>query len=107
MYIIANAGDETTVEFDASRAGDLPVGWSRDFLIYTTGWVKDGDMNTAEGNRVEPLPFHGMRSYPYDDSQSYPDDRQHRRYLKKYNTREVSTGEFRRAVVNHHSLAGN
>ncbi len=97
-YIITNAGDETTIEFDAGQLEDLPDGWSRDFLIYSTGWVKDGDLNTAEGNRVEPLPFHGMTRYPYDNSENYPDDREHRQYQKKYNTREVTDREFRRAV---------
>jgi len=99
QYIIANAGDETTIEFDATQMEELPDDWSRDFLIYSTGWVKDGDMNTAEGNRVEPLPFHGMTQYPYDSNESYPDDREHKRYQKKYNTREVTDQEFRRAVI--------
>ncbi len=97
-YIIANAGDETTIEFDASLLQELPRGWSRDYLIYSTGWVKDGDMNTAEGNRVGPLPFHGMTAYPYPDGQSYPDSPELRKYHKKYNTREVSDREFSRAV---------
>jgi hypothetical protein len=99
QYIIANAGDETTVKFDAAELNELPEGWRRDFLIYTVGWVKDGDMNTAKGNRVKPLPFHGMTRYPYDESESYPDDRETRRYQKKYNTREVTDREFRRAVI--------
>jgi hypothetical protein len=98
QYIIANAGDETTIEFDASQLQKLPVDWKRDFLIYSTGWVKDGDMNTAEGNRVEPLPFHGMSQYPYQSGESYPDNRENRRYHKKYNTRKVTDREFRRAV---------
>ncbi len=98
QYIIANAGDETTIEFDASHLEVLPEGWSRDFLIYSSGWVKDGDMNTAQGNRVGPLPFHGMTQYPYNNSESYPNDLELKQYHKKYNTREVTDQEFRRAV---------
>jgi hypothetical protein len=98
MYIIANAGDETTVEFDASKVGTPPDGWSRDFLIYTTGWVKDGDMNTATGNKVEPLPFHGMKQYPYGAEESYPTSPELEKYHRKYNTREVTDLEFRREV---------
>ena len=98
QYIITNAGDETTIEFNAAQLEELPDGWSRDFLIYSAGWVKDGDMNTAKGNRVEPLPFHGMTQYPYNNTESYPDDRELRQYHKKYNTREVTDREFRRAV---------
>jgi tetratricopeptide (TPR) repeat protein len=99
MYIIANAGDETTIEFDAGEAPPIPDGWSRDFLIYTTGWVKDGDMNTAEGNRVMPLPFHGMKRYPYGAGESYPDSPQLKSYHQTYNTREVDDRKFRREVA--------
>ncbi len=98
QYIIANAGDETTIEFDAEQLEALPGGWTRDFLIYSSGWVKDGDMNTAEGNRVEPLPFHGMTQYPYNSNESYPHNRENNAYHQKYNTREVTDHEFRRAV---------
>jgi hypothetical protein len=99
QYIIANAGDETTIQFDATGLKELPEGWQRDFLIYSVGWVKDGDMNTAEGHRVEPLPFHGMSRYPYDESESYPDDPELKQYHETYNTRKVTDQEFRRAVV--------
>ena len=98
-YIIANAGEETTINFDAGAAPPLPEGWSRDFLIYSVGWVKDGDMNTAEGNRVEPLPFHGMNSYPYGAEESYPDTPELRRYRQEYNTRTVTDEDFRRTLV--------
>jgi len=97
-YIIANAGDETTVEFDATSLDKLPEGWTRDFLVYSTGWVKDGDMNTATGNQVAPLPFHGMSQYPYENRDSYPDDPELRQFRLKYNTREVTDEAFRRAV---------
>ena len=64
QYIISNAGDETTLKFDAKKLPELKKGWKRDFLIHSVGWVKDGDINTAFGNSVLPLPFHGMSSYP-------------------------------------------
>ena len=50
-YIIANAGDEVTIEFDATQLPQLPPNWRRDFLIYSEGWVKDGDLNTANPER--------------------------------------------------------
>jgi tetratricopeptide (TPR) repeat protein len=99
MYVIKNAGDETTIEFDASSLPPLPEGWRRDFLIHSVGWVKDGDLNTANGQEVEPLPFHGMSSYPYAADESYPSDPDHKRYLKEYNTRRVDTREFTRAMM--------
>ncbi len=63
-YIISNAGDETSVKFDAEGLPELKEGWKRDFLIHSVGWVKDGDINTAFGSTVLPLPYHGMKSYP-------------------------------------------
>ncbi len=97
QYIIANAGDEVTIEFNANLP-ELPVGWTRDFIIYSVGWVKDGDMNTATGNTVLPLPFHGMSAYPY--TEQYPNDSFHINYNKKYNTRYVNSDQFSNTVRN-------
>ena len=89
MYVILNAGDEITVEFDASRLPELKPGWVRDFILYSDGWDKDGDINTLTSQTVEPLPFHGMSAYPYPDTEHYPDDEAHRQYRLEYNTRRV------------------
>ena len=89
MYVILNAGDEITVEFEASRLPTLKAGWVRDFILYSDGWDKDGDINTLTSQTVEPLPFHGMSSYPYPDTEHYPNDEVHRRYQLEYNTRRV------------------
>ena len=88
-YIIMGPGDETTIEFDAGLAPPLPEGWSRDFVIYSVGWIKDADLNTAYGGAVEPLPFHAMTRYPYDDTEGYPNDRMHRQFSEAYNTRRI------------------
>ncbi len=89
MYVILNAGDEITVGFDASRLPPLKTGWQRDFILYSDGWDKDGDINTLTSQTVEPLPFHGMSSYPYPSHEHYPDGEEHQRYRLKYNTRRV------------------
>lgn len=94
MYIIANAGDETTISFDATQLPKLKQGWKRDFLIYSVGWVKDGDLNTAKGQTVLPLPFHGMNSYPYEKNEHYPTSEMHKDYQRKYNNRKVGTYNF-------------
>jgi hypothetical protein len=83
-YVITNAGDETSVSFQAKGLPELKKGWKRDFLIHSVGWVKDGDINTALGNTVLPLPFHGMKSYPPSENDIYPKDAEHQRYLKEY-----------------------
>jgi hypothetical protein len=88
-YVIMAPGDETTLAFDARSASALPTGWTRDFLLYTDGWIKDSDLNTAFGTTVGPLPFHLIKSYPYTKGESYPDDAEHRQYLREYNTRDL------------------
>ncbi len=96
-YIIADGGDEISIDFDASKLPALSKGWKRDFLIYSEGWVKDGDLNTAYGQTVAPLPFHNMPSYPYTGKTAYPFE-QHKTYMQQYNTRKVSTDNFRNAL---------
>ncbi len=87
MYVVMGPGDEATVEFEAAGVPPLPEGWSRDFLLYSDGWVKDADRNTAFGKTVNPLPFHRMSRYPYGTEETYPDDVAHREYLETYQTR--------------------
>ena len=98
MYIISNAGDETSVSFSASDLPQLKKGWTRDFLIHSVGWVKDGDINTAESQTVTPLPYHGMKSYPPSPSDSYPDDPKLKKYLREYNTRTVTDDYYLNAL---------
>ena len=90
MYVIMNAGDEMTVEFDAGKLPPLQDGWVRGFILYSDGWDKDGDINTLHSQSVEPLPFHGMSAYPYPDGESYPSDPEHLRHQLEYNTRRIS-----------------
>jgi hypothetical protein len=60
--------------------------------------VKDGDLNTAFGNTVLPLPYHGMKSYPPSAGDQYPNDPALKKYNKEYNTRVVTADEFRNAL---------
>ena len=96
QYVIMNAGDAITISFDANAAPPLSPGWSRHFILYTNGWLKDGDLNIASGNTVEPLPFVGMTRYPYDRQQErYPMTPSNKTYIQTYNTRKVSRDNFR------------
>ena len=90
MYVILNAGDEMTVEFDAAGLPPLEDGWERDFILYSDGWDKDGDINTLSSQTVGPLPFHDMSAYPYPDAEKYPQTPEHLRYQLEYNTRRVT-----------------
>lgn len=96
-YIITNAGDETSIYFSPDGLSDLPNGWKRDFLIRSVGWVKDGDMNTAFGSTVLPLPFHGMKSYPPGENDAYPNDPDLEKYNREYNTRRVGREDYLKA----------
>lgn len=98
QYIISNAGDEITVSFDVPEIASGNDHIKRTFFIRSVGWVKDGDMNTATGNRVEPLPFHGMKSYPYWDEKYYPADPDLKRYNRKYNTRKITDQPLVRGI---------
>jgi len=99
-YAIMNAGDAITLQFDMDQVDNLAEGWKRDFIFYNDGWLKDGDLNTAHGQTVEPLPFHGMTRYPYGDEQSYPATKEYQDYQREYNTREVSTEPFKKWLLN-------
>ena len=83
-YAIMGPGDELALRFDAADLPPLPEGWTRDFLIYSEGWLKDSDLNTASGWKVDPLPFHGMTAYPYGADESYP----HPEVVETWHTRE-------------------
>ena len=90
MYVILNAGDEMTVKFDATKLPPLEEGWERDFILYSDGWDKDGDINTLFSQTVGPLPFHDMSAYPYPATEKYPQTPNHLRYQLEYNTRRVT-----------------
>jgi protein involved in temperature-dependent protein secretion len=108
MYVVMGPGDEATIQFDASSADSLPKGWKRDFLLYTDGWIKDSDLNTAFGTTVGPLPFHKLKSYPYGPNEKYPGDAEHQRYLRDYNTRAMPRSvRVDTNVVDEHLLRKN
>jgi hypothetical protein len=90
-----NSGDEMTVKFSNSDVLPLKKGWVRDYLLYSDGWLKDGDMNTARGQTVAPLPFHALEAYPYGSEQKTLDEGTYREYLMQYNTRRVTGDVFR------------
>ncbi len=95
LLVVTTSGDEMTVEFDALP--DPPPGWTRDFLLHTTGWDKDADLHTIYGQTSEPLPFRAMGEYPYHP-EAAPDSPEYREYLQTYQTREVDESRFRRLM---------
>lgn len=92
--VVFGSGDELALDFDASAIPEPPPGWSRDFLLYLDGFVKDGDRYTAHAGRVEPMPFAGMREYPYsaaDQAAAPSREESWREYLETYQIRDPLT----------------
>lgn len=97
-YVIMNAGDEMRVRFRAPEP--VEEGWTRDFVVITDGWVKDGDYNTRFSKTVRPLPIHGVATYegrmgPLTEQEVY---RAHPTDWIRYHTRYVDTRRFQRAM---------
>ncbi|MDQ3649858.1 MAG: FG-GAP-like repeat-containing protein [Acidobacteriota bacterium] len=89
MFVISRPGDEISIAFDESQLPKLPDGWTRTFLLYAEGYSKEMDINSASPDQVAPLPFKGMKSYPYSSPESYPMTPAHHAYIERYNTRIV------------------
>jgi hypothetical protein len=90
MFVISRPGDEISLSFDARRLAALRPGWTRTFLLYSDGFSKEMDINSASPDQVSPLPFHGMTKYPYSEPESYPMTAARHAYMDKYNTRLVT-----------------
>ncbi len=93
-FVITRHGDEISLSFDAARVEPQRQGWVRDYLLYADGYGKDMDMNSLYAEVVGPLPFHAMSRFPYPEMEKYPDDEEHRAYLRKYNTRVYPAREL-------------
>ena len=87
QFVVMGAGDELRLQFDPSALPRLGKGFRRDYLLKVDGWAKDRDANTAFSQSTDPLPFHGMSSYPYPAGEHYPETHETRAYRNMYNTR--------------------
>ncbi|MEO1996351.1 MAG: VCBS repeat-containing protein, partial [Planctomycetaceae bacterium] len=96
--VVMGAGDEMTLRFRVP-ADPVPPGWKRDFILYNVGWDKDADLNTVQGQSVEPLPFRGMTHYPPKPGQEYPQSASHRAYLREFQTRRQSRYRFWKQIL--------
>jgi hypothetical protein len=94
-FVVLGSGDEVALDFDPSKLPALPQGWVRDYFFQAAGYEKDMDFYAAEGNTVDPLPFHNMGTYPYPAGKLFPLDDAHLNYMLDYNTRYMSGNEPR------------
>ena len=90
IFVISRTGDEISLSFDASMLPKLSAGWTRTFLLYSDGYSKEMDINSASPDQITPLPFHGMKRYPYRAPETYPMTEARRAYFERYNTRIVA-----------------
>jgi tetratricopeptide (TPR) repeat protein len=89
-FAVFGSGEGVELEFDPKSLPILPAGWTRDYFFYANGFEKDFDFYAAYAFTVEPLPKHGLVSYPYEAGKEYPLDDEHLRYQMEYNTRSRS-----------------
>jgi tetratricopeptide (TPR) repeat protein len=87
QYAIVAPGDEIRLLFDARALPPVLPGWKRDFILVSDGWTKDTDKNTVSGEAVGPLPFHGMKRYPYGPDEQFPGDPAHEAWRREWNRR--------------------
>ena len=90
---IFGSGDEVKLDFDPSSLPPLPTGWARDYFFAAEGYEKDMDFYAFDFDRVAPIPYSSMKTYP--PTQSFPLDDVHLDYLLQYNTRFMSGREPR------------
>jgi len=90
MFVISRPGDEIRLSFDALKLPIVRQGWTRTFLLYSDGFSKEMDINSASPDQLSPLPFHGMTKYPYSQPETYPMTVARRAYMDTYNTRLVT-----------------
>jgi Tfp pilus assembly protein PilF len=89
-FAIFSSGEGVKLNFDPRNLPELPIGWVRDYFFYADGFEKDLDFYAAHAFTVEPLPKHGLFSYPYPDGHEYPTDNDHLDYELEFNTRTRS-----------------
>ncbi|HLM55674.1 MAG TPA: FG-GAP-like repeat-containing protein [Pyrinomonadaceae bacterium] len=88
IFVVSRTGDEISLSFDASALPPLPAGWTRTFLLYADGFSKEMNIHSSSPDVLAPLPFHGMKSYPY--AAPHPKTAARMDYIERYNTRVVA-----------------
>jgi Flp pilus assembly protein TadD len=79
-------GDELELQFDVTALPPVPPGMVRDFFLFTVGWDKDADYHVAAGDRIEPLPWHGMddQKYGRQPRPAFPSDALQQKFATRW-----------------------
>jgi tetratricopeptide (TPR) repeat protein len=86
--VVSKPGDEIAISFAA-----LPPpgpGRERTFLLLGDGFSKEMDINSASPDVVLPLPYHGMKAYPYASNDAPARVRRLAEDARRWNTRVVA-----------------
>ena len=89
LFVVSKPGDEVALAFDATALAPPSPGRSRTFLLHGVGFSKEMDINSASPDVVLPLPYHGMKAYPYAEKDVPPAARTAAREAEAWNTRLV------------------
>jgi tetratricopeptide (TPR) repeat protein len=103
-FAIFGSGEEIAAEFDTAKLPSLPAHWKRDYFFYANGFVKDMDWWDGSPFTVAQLPFHNMSTYPYPETEKYPDDAQSLDYQLNWNDRFDSGEPVRSYRFNYRQL---
>jgi len=87
--VVSKPGDEVALAFDARSLPSPRPGRARTFLLHGVGYSKEMDINSASPDVVLPLPYEGMRAYPYAEADVPPPAREAARETERWNTRLV------------------
>ena len=90
IFVVSRAGDELSLSFDASRLPPLPAGWTHTFLLYADGFSKEMNIHSSSPDQLAPLPFHGMKRYPYAAPEAFRLNTERGDYIERFNTRVVA-----------------
>jgi hypothetical protein len=90
-YVVMSPGDELRLSFSA--VPPVAAGRKRSYLFYANGWLKDFDMNGEASDGVLPLPYEGMKQYPYVNVEG-PAAQKLDAFRKAHLTREPDPAEF-------------
>jgi hypothetical protein len=88
LFVVSKPGDEVALSFEAP--GGPGAGRERTFLLVGDGFSKEMDINSASPDVVEPLPYHGMGSYPYAPGERPQRVRAQQERQRRYDTRVVA-----------------
>jgi hypothetical protein len=87
VFVISKTGDELTLSFNALP--EPASGKKYTFLLFADGYSKEMDINSGSPDAVLPLPFKGMKKYPYGADERFPMTVEKQRIYDEYTTRAV------------------